>query len=124
MEQNVTDMIGYAFQLYALFVANSKALSPNYKLLSDSILSNKANWDKDMRYLVPALANYLIAMVYKYPDQFAGEGLHNLQEIVALLMKPDVRMEPTALSIAGAIFERVGGSLSGDFVKGFLMSVF
>ncbi len=39
-------------------------------------------------------------------------------------MKADVRMEPTALTIAGAIFERIGGSLSGEFVKGFLMSVF
>ena len=30
IEQNVTDMIGYAFQIYALFVANSKTLKNNY----------------------------------------------------------------------------------------------
>jgi hypothetical protein len=64
----MTDMIGYAFQLYAVFVANSTTLSPNYKLIADSILSTKDNWEKDMRYLIPALANYLVAMIYKYPE--------------------------------------------------------
>jgi hypothetical protein len=47
-------------------------MNPNYKVLSDSILTNKGNWDKDMRYLVPALAQFLIAMIYKYPQEFAS----------------------------------------------------
>jgi hypothetical protein len=95
MEKNVSDMIGYAFQIYALFVANSQGLSPNYKVLSDSILSNKANWDKDMRYLIPALANYLIAMIYKYPENFTSDpnNMKSLQEIVSHLMHTDIRME-------------------------------
>jgi hypothetical protein len=38
MEKNITDMIGYAFQIYALFVANSTELSNNYKVLTESIL--------------------------------------------------------------------------------------
>ena len=37
---NVTDMIGYAFQIYALFVANSVAMSSNYRIISDSIMGN------------------------------------------------------------------------------------
>jgi len=49
-------------------------MNPNYKVLADSILANKANWDKDMRYLVPALSNFLIAMIYKYPEQFTGDA--------------------------------------------------
>ena len=36
--QNVTDMIGYAFQLYAIFVANSATMNPVYKTLADSII--------------------------------------------------------------------------------------
>jgi hypothetical protein len=36
--QNVTDMIGYAFQLYAIFVANSTVMNPIYKTLADSII--------------------------------------------------------------------------------------
>jgi CAS/CSE protein, C-terminus len=67
IEKNIQDMIGYAFQLYALFVANSQSLNPNYKVITDSLLANTANWDKDMRYMIPALSQFLIAMVYKYP---------------------------------------------------------
>jgi hypothetical protein len=69
MEKNVTDMIGYAFQLYSLFVAASSQLNQNYKYLMDSILQSKANWEKDMKYLIPALTNFVIAMIYKYPQQ-------------------------------------------------------
>jgi len=34
MEKNVTDMIGYSFQIYSLFVANSTAIVNNYKTLA------------------------------------------------------------------------------------------
>lgn len=109
MEKNITDMIGYAFQIYALFVANSATISPNYKVLTDSILANKANWDKDMKYLIPALGNFLIAMIYKYPEQFLSDqkNMKNIQDVVQHLMQPDIRMETTAMSIAGAIFEKL-----------------
>ena len=56
MQKNITDMIGYAFQIYALFVANSAEVTNNYQVLIQSILTNKGNWDKDMRYLIPALS--------------------------------------------------------------------
>lgn len=127
MEKNVTDMIGFSFQLYALFVANSSQLAPNYKVLNDSILSNKGNWDKDMRYLIPALASFLIAMIYKYPNEFLNSPAHmkSLQDIVAHLMQADIRMESTAMSIAGAIFEKLQGpSVTEQFINGFLFSVF
>ena len=103
-------------------------MNPNYKVLSDSILTNKGNWDKDMRYLVPALAQFLIAMIYKYPQEFASNpnNMKYLQEIVSHLMHNDIRMETTAMSIAGAIFEKLAtsGGMSQDFLNGFLMSVF
>lgn len=127
MEKNISDMIGYSFQIYALFVANSQAMSPNYKVLTDSILANKANWDKDMRYLIPALSNFLVAMIYKYPEQFTGDAnnMRSLQEIVSHLMKAEIRMETTAMTIAGAIFEKLSaGGLTDQFVKSFLMSLF
>lgn len=56
MEKNITDMISYAFQIYSLFIANSTEVTNNYKVLTESILSNKGNWDKDMKYLIPALS--------------------------------------------------------------------
>jgi hypothetical protein len=57
-------------------VANSSELTPNYKVLNDSILSNRGNWDKDMRYLIPALSSFLVAMIYKYPQEFLGNPAH------------------------------------------------
>jgi hypothetical protein len=38
MQQNATDLLGYAFQLYATFVASSTTLKSNYELLCNSIL--------------------------------------------------------------------------------------
>lgn len=122
MEKNVTDMIGYAFQIYALFVANSVEITNNYKVLTESILSNKGNWDKDMKYLIPALANFLIAMIYKYP-QFIAQFADNLQNIVNHLMSPDIRMEQTAMQIGSAVFEKLGATNEG-FLNSFLYSVF
>ena len=49
-------MITYAFQIYALFVANSKALKNDYQVLTQSIVSGMDNWGKDMKYLIPALS--------------------------------------------------------------------
>jgi hypothetical protein len=81
-----------------------------------------------MRYLIPSLANYVIAVIYKYPGEFLSDAnnIKVLQEIVSHLMKPDVRMESTGMSIASAIFEKLtaGAPLNDQFVKGFLFSVF
>lgn len=62
-----------------------------------------------MRYLIPALGSFLVAMIYKYPQEFTGNQVHmkHLQDIVGLLMQADIRMEQTAMSIAGAIFEKL-----------------
>ena len=107
MEKNLTDMIGYAFQLYALFVANSTTLQDNYRMLTESLLGNKANWDKDMKYLVPAMAGFLVAMIYKYPD-YVAQFTKNLTEIINHLMLPEIRMETIAMQIGSALFEKLG----------------
>jgi len=81
-----------------------------------------------MRYLIPALSDFLIAMIYKYPENFTSvpRNIQSIQGIVSHLMQPDIRMEPTAMSIASAIFEKLsmGGGLSEEFINGFLFSVF
>ena len=81
-----------------------------------------------MRFLVPSLANYVIAVIYKYPGEFINDAqnLKTLQEIVSHLMQPDVRMETTGMLIASSIFEKLaaGAPLNDGFVQGFLMSVF
>ena len=81
-----------------------------------------------MRYLIPALANFLIAMIYKYPEFFSADGgkMNSLQQIVKHLMQPDIRMETTAMSIAGAIFEKLAllGGMTEEFLNAFLFSLF
>lgn len=114
ISQNVQDMVGYAFQIYALFVANSSSLQQNYTAIADSLLGNSANWDKDMKYLIPALAQFLVAMICKYPEYFTKDKLESLQVVVNHLMQADVRMEPTALQITSAIFEKL--PLAGEFL--------
>ena len=65
---NITDMNGYAFQIYSLFVANSTQIDASYSSLSEAILNGIGNWGKDMRYLIPALGQFLTAMIFKYPE--------------------------------------------------------
>lgn len=69
MEQNVTDLLGYAFQIYATFVASSSTLKDNYKMLATSILDPSAvNWSKEMKYLIPAEALFLVTVICKFPE--------------------------------------------------------
>lgn len=93
-----------------------------------SILQNKSNWGKEMRFLVPSMANYVIAVIYKYPGEFINDAgnLKTLQEIVSHLMQPDVRMETTGMQMVSAIFEKLaaGAPLNDSFMNAFLLSVF
>ena len=65
-------MISYAFQIYALFIANSREIKQNYRVLFESIVSNTGNWEKEMKYLVPSLATFMIAVIFRYPE-FAAQ---------------------------------------------------
>ena len=38
IEQNKTHLLGYAFQIYALFVASSDAMNPLYEALLQSVI--------------------------------------------------------------------------------------
>ena len=68
IKQKLAGLSGYAFQLYATFVANSTELKPNYQMLAQSITENLANWSKEMKYLVPALAIFLSTVIAKHPQ--------------------------------------------------------
>jgi len=39
-----------------------------------SIINNNTNWGKEMRFLVPSIANYVIAVIYKYPGEFINDA--------------------------------------------------
>lgn len=73
MEVGVTDLLGYAFQLYATFVASSAQMKQNYEVLANSIL-NPANWSKEMKYLIPAQSLFLLTVICKFPE-FASKHM-------------------------------------------------
>lgn len=72
--QSVSDYVGYAFQLYATFIAFSSQMKQDYELLCASILDAgtiETNWGKEMKYLIPALGAFLVTYICKYPEQAA-----------------------------------------------------
>jgi hypothetical protein len=81
-----------------------------------------ANWDKDMKYLIPGLANFLISVIFKYPD-FAKQYISNILGIMAHLINVDIRMEITSLQIASAVFEKIGIP-DAKFLNDYLLAIF
>ena len=75
-----------------------------------------------MKYMIPSLASFLIAMIFKYPSVVA-EMSSDIQDIIGRLLSNTIRLEPIGLSIGSAMFEKVG-ILSDEFLKSFLFSCF
>jgi hypothetical protein len=126
MEQNVTDLLGYAFQIYATFVACAATLKVNYEMLANSILEpSAANWSKEMKYLIPAEALFLLTVICKFPE-FASKHLEAIQKIVGNLLQPSIRQEQEALKISSAVYEKIGASFdtNGSFLQSVLMGIF
>jgi hypothetical protein len=105
-----------------VLVACSTELKEVYKVITQSILTNIANWGKDMKYLIPAISSFLIAMTFKYPE-FVKQYTNNIKEIIHNLMSPDIRMEAVALAIGTAMFEKLG-VFDQDFLRAFLFEMF
>ena len=96
IENNKTELMGYAFQIFALFVASHDELQEVYKALTQSLLANQANWAKDMKYLMPAMGQFLIAMICKHPQHMQG-FTDKISQIIKHVMSTDIRMETVGL---------------------------
>ena len=68
-----------------------------------------------MKYLIPSLGQFLIAMICKFPEEMKAHQ-EKISEIVVHLLSTEVRMESVSMQIASALFERIG-IFSEDFVK-------
>lgn len=75
-----------------------------------------------MKYLIPSMGQYLISMICKYPEQMKACSAQ-LGEIIKYLMSTEVRMELTALEIAGVLFERLG-LVNESLLKEVLFQIF
>ena len=49
-----------------------------------------------MKYLIPSLGQYLIAMICKFPD-FIRQFANDIGEIIKHLLSTEIRMESVAL---------------------------
>jgi hypothetical protein len=114
--------MSYAFQIYALFVASAGQNNDVFKSLTDSILSNKDNWNKEMKFLIPSLGQFLISMMCKFPEDMKVYSTQ-IGEIIIHLLGTEVRMESTAMQIASVLFERIG-IFSEDIVQKVLFQIF
>lgn len=60
-------------------------------MLCNSILDpSAANWSKEMKYLIPAEALFLVTVICKYPE-YASKHLKSIQKIVGNLLHPSIR---------------------------------
>ena len=73
-----------------------------------------------MKYLIPALGTFIIAMLFKYPV-YMQEHVKSIEKIVLHLMSKDIRMESVGLQIGNALFEKFG-VYDENFLNQFLFS--
>jgi len=75
-----------------------------------------------MKYLIPSLGQFLIAMLCKFPD-YMKQFVNEVGGIIIHLLSTEVRMETTAMQIASALFERIG-IFSDEMLHQLLFSIF
>lgn len=87
------------------------------------MISNTANWSKEMKYLIPALATFLTTVIAKHPNYASGH-MGQIQAIVAHLLTSAIRMEQAALQIASCVFEKIGHSFDqGQFLNAVIFGI-
>jgi hypothetical protein len=81
-------------------------------------------WTQEMKYLVPALAIFLSIVIAKYP-LYAIKKISTIKNIVVHLLNVQMRMEHSALQIAGIVFEKIGNEFDSDqFISATLREIF
>mmetsp|Transcript_42464 Transcript_42464/g.31105 ORF Transcript_42464/g.31105 Transcript_42464/m.31105 type:complete len:178 (+) Transcript_42464:1573-2106(+) len=80
------------------------------------------NWAKEMKYLIPAMGIYLIAMISKNSVYMQGH-FSSLESVVLHLLSSEIRMEPVGIQVASVMFEKFG-LYSGPFLHKLLVAIF
>lgn len=76
-----------------------------------------------MKYLVPALTQFVITVISKHPE-FAKQYIQSIAEIAVHLLSVEMRLEANALQIASTVFERMGQVDDGNFLQQILRGIF
>ena len=96
IENNKSEFIGYAFQIYSLFVAGSSQNSELYKALFNSCIQNTDNWQVHLKHLAPSLGQFLISMICKFPEE-VKPNCPQIGNIIKHLLSSEMRQEALAL---------------------------
>lgn len=75
-----------------------------------------------MKHLIPSLAQFIIAMMCKFPD-YMKKHASILGEIILHLLGSQIRMETVALQMSSALLERIG-IFSEEVLNKILFAVF
>jgi hypothetical protein len=90
IQNDKSEFIGFAFQIYSLFVAGSLERSELYDALFLSCIQNKNNWNKDMKHLAPSLGQFMISMICKYPEYVSPHSAA-IGTIIMHLLSSEIR---------------------------------
>ena len=123
---NVTEMLGYVFQVFAAFVMASdcEEVKHSYSTLFNSMLQNEENWKVDMKYLVPSMVRFVCALCYRFPA-YVHSGLQSLMSIYDHVLK-NLHLEDEAMLLLSALVETMPISDASVFeiLKSALQSAF
>ena len=81
LQNNVTDVLGYSFQLFAFYLFLTNDNNEFYQNILNNILTNDKMWDINMKYLYPPSIDY-IKVILLTNKQFCEN-----QQVIQLLFK-------------------------------------
>ena len=81
LQNNVTDLLGYVFQLFAFYVFLTNDNNEFYQNILRNILTNEKMWDINMKYLYPPSIEF-IKVILMTNQQFSQN-----KEVIDLLFK-------------------------------------
>ena len=81
LQNNITDLLGYTFQLFAFYLYKTNDNSDFYQIILKNILTNKNMWDINMKYLYPPSIEF-IKVILITNKQFCES-----KEVIELLFK-------------------------------------
>ena len=81
LQNNVTDLLGYSFQLFAFYLFVTNDNNEFYQNILNNILTNDKMWDINMKYLFPPSIDY-IKVILLTNKQFCEN-----QQVIELLFK-------------------------------------
>ena len=81
LQNNITDILGYSFQLFAFYLYLTNDNNEFYQNILNNILTNDKMWDINMKYLYPPSIDY-IKVILLTNKQFCEN-----QQVIQLLFK-------------------------------------